>query len=34
MNPEVQEELQPFFGQCIQDTIDGRIPRLISFSLR
>ena len=24
MKPEVQEELQPLFDQCIQDTIDGR----------
>ena len=28
MKPEVQEELQPLFDQCIQDTIDGRITRL------
>ena len=28
MKPEVQEELQPLFDQCIQDAIDGRITRL------
>lgn len=27
MKPEVQEELQPLFDQCIQDTIDGKITR-------
>ena len=27
MKPEVQEELQPLFDQCIQDAIDGRIDR-------
>ena len=27
MKPEVQEELQPLFDQCIQDAIDGRITR-------
>ena len=31
MKPEVQEELQPLFDQCIQDAIDGRITRLDSF---
>ena len=31
MKPEVQEELQPLFDQCIQDTIDGRITRLDSL---
>ncbi len=30
MKPEVQEELQPLFDQCIQDAIDGRITRLDS----
>ena len=28
MKPEVQEELQPLFDQCIQDAIDGKITRL------
>ena len=31
MKPEVQEELQPLFDQCIQDAIDGRITRLDSL---
>ena len=31
MKPEVQEELQPLFDRCIQDTIDGRIIRLDSL---
>ena len=31
MKPDVQEELQPFFDQCIQDAIDGRITRLDSL---
>ena len=31
MKPEVQEELQPLFDRCIQDTIDGRITRLDSL---
>lgn len=31
MKPEVQEELQPLFDQCIQDAIDGRITRLDDF---
>ena len=30
IKPEVQEELQPLFDQCIQDAIDGRITRLDS----
>ena len=25
MKPEVQEELQPLFDQCIQDAIDGDV---------
>ena len=28
IKPEVQEELQPLFDQCIQDAIDGKITRL------
>lgn len=32
MKPEVQEELQPLFDQCIQDAIDGRITRLDSLA--
>ena len=31
MKPEVQEELQPLFDQCIQDAIDGKITRLDSL---
>ena len=31
MKPEVQEELQLLFDQCIQDAIDGRITRLDSL---
>ena len=31
MKPEVQEDLQPLFDQCIQDAIDGRITRLDSL---
>ena len=31
MKPEVQEELQPLFDQCIHDAIDGRITRLDSL---
>ncbi len=31
MKTKVQEELQPLFDQCIQDTIDGRITRLDSL---
>ena len=31
MKPEVQEELQPLFDQCIQDATDGRITRLDSL---
>ena len=31
MKPEVQEELQPLFDRCIQDTIDGRSTRLDSL---
>ena len=31
MKPEVQEELQPLFDQCIQDAIDGRITQLDSL---
>lgn len=31
MKPEVQEELQPLFDQCIQDAIDGKIMRLDSL---
>lgn len=33
MKPEVQEELQLLFDQCIQDAIDGRITRLDSLWL-
>ena len=33
MKPEVQEELQPLFDQCIQDAIDGKITRLDEFPL-
>ena len=31
LKPEVQEELQPLFDQCIQDAIDGKITRLDSL---
>ena len=31
MKPEVQDELQPLFDRCIQDTIDGRSTRLDSL---
>ena len=31
MKPELQEELQPLFDRCIQDTIDGRSTRLDSL---
>ena len=31
MKPEIKEELQPLFDQCIQDAIDGRITRLDSL---
>ena len=31
IKPEVQEELQPLFDQCIEDAIDGRITRLDSL---
>ena len=31
MKPEVQEELQPLFDQCIRDAIDGRITQLDSL---
>ena len=34
MKPEVQEELQPLFDQCIQDAIDGRIRGLIPSGRR
>ena len=30
-SPEVQDELQPLFDRCIQDTIDGRSTRLDSL---
>ena len=34
MKPEVQEELQPLFDQCIQDAIDGRSRGLIPSGRR
>ena len=31
MTPDVREELQELFDQCIQDTIDGKVKRLDSL---